>query len=115
MDAKTQIIVLSFSFLFGFITYYLYVINYKIINNQKKIYRSIISIMFSYNLVLIYLIFLYKLNNGNFHIYFFFLLILGFFSAYQMSRKLLNSKKTFKFLERIKKRWYTKKNRGDIY
>ncbi len=108
MDAKTQIIVLSFSFLFGFITYYLNVINYKIINNQKKIYRSIISIMFSYNLVLIYLIILYKLNNGNFHIYFFFLLILGFFSAYQMSKKFFKSKKTFKFLARIKKRWYTK-------
>ena len=103
MDAKTQVIVLSFSFLFGFITYYLCVIN-----NQKKIYRSLTSILFSYNLVLIYLIFLYKLNHGNFHIYFFFLLILGFFSAYQMSRKLLKSKKTSKFLERLKKRCYTK-------
>ena len=108
MDAKTQVIVLSFSFLFGFITYYLCVINYKLINHQKKIYRSLTSILFSYNLVLIYLIFLYKLNHGNFHIYFFFLLILGFFSAYQMSRKLLKSKKTSKFLERLKKRCYTK-------
>ena len=108
MDAKTQALVLSFSFVFGFISYFLYYINYKLINHQKKLYRSLISIMFSYNLVLIYLISLYKINNGKFHLYFFFLIILGFYSAYQTSRKFLNSQKNFKFLARLKKKCYTK-------
>ncbi len=108
MDAKTQLIVLSFSFTFGFITYYLYKFNYKIINNKKRLYRSLTTIMFSYNLVLIYLIMLFKLNHGNFHIYFFLLLILGFICAYKVSNKLLTTKKRNNFLARLKKKCYTK-------
>ncbi len=108
MDAKTQVIVLSFSFIFGFLTYFFCNINYKLIKNQKRIYRSIISIMFAYNIVLIYIICLYKLNNGKYHLYFFILLILGFFSAYIMSTKLLNSKKSHNFIARLKKKCYTK-------
>ena len=108
MDAKTQIIVLLFSYLYGFLFYYLYLLNYNIIKKYHSIYKSFITIMFMYNIVLIYLICLYKLNNGIFHIYFLFMLILGLYSSYKFKNILLKNVKFLHFLEQLKNKWYTK-------
>ena len=112
MNAKTQIIVLLFSYFFGFLFYLLSQLNNKIIKNQKRIYRSSISILFMCNIVLIYIISIYKLNNGKFHIYFFLMLILGFYSEHKLIHKFLNNVKYQSLLEKIKKKCYTKKNKG---
>lgn len=112
MNAKTQIIVLLFSYFFGFLFFLLSKLNNKIINKQKRVYRSTISILFMCNIVLIYIISIFKLNNGNFHIYFFLMLILGFYSGFILSNKMLNNVKYRSLLEKIKKKWYTKKNKG---
>ena len=101
MDAKTQIIVLLFSYLYGFLFYYLYLLNYNIIKKYHSIYKSFITIMFMYNIVLIYLICLYKLNNGIFHIYFLIMLILGFITSYKLTNKLLNNVKLPQFLAKF--------------
>ncbi len=103
MDAKTQIIVLLFSYIYGFIFYYLSKLNNKLINNYKSLNKSIITIMFIYNIVLIYLISLYKLNKGMFHIYFAIMLILGFISAIKFTKVMLNNVKLNKFLAKFKK------------
>lgn len=112
MNAKTQIIVLLFSYFFGFLFFLLSKLNNKIINKQKRVYRSTISILFMCNIVLIYIISIFKLNNGNFHIYFFLMLILGFYSGFILSNKMLNNVKYRSLLEKIKKKCYTKKNKG---
>ena len=103
MDAKTQIIILLYSYIFGFIFYYLSKINNKIITNKSPIYRSITTILFMLNIVLIYLIILYKLNNGKFHLYFFIMLVLGFYSSYSLNKHLLSNVKLKHFLAKIKK------------
>lgn len=108
MDAKTQIIVLTFSYLYGFILYYIIIFNNAIIKNKKRIYRSLIAILLMYNIVLIYIISLFKLNHGQFHIYFFLMIILGFWSNISFTKKLLNNVKCQRLVAKIKKKWYTK-------
>ena len=115
MTVNIQIIALSFSFLFGFIFYYLNTLNQYIIKNKKKIYQSIITILFMYNIVLLYIIMLYKINHGIFHPYFFILLILGYISNKKFTKKVLSNVKLSRFIEKHLKKWYTIKNRGDIY
>ncbi len=109
MDAKTQIIILLYSFFFGFIFYYLAKLNNWIIKNKKKLFRSIITILFMYNIVLIYIISIYKINNGKFHIYFLLMIILGYFIGYSFMKKMLNNAKYSLFIEKLKKKCYTKK------
>jgi len=112
MDAKIQILALIFSYFYGFLFLLLSKLNKKIIDNQKRFYRSIISILFMCNIVLIYIISIYKLNNGNFHIYFFIMLLLGFYTGIKILNKLLNNVKYRSLLEKLKKKCYTKKNKG---
>jgi len=108
MDAKTQIIVLLFSFLYGFFFFYLSKLNHKIIKNKNRIYRSIITILFMYNIVLLYIIIIFKLNNGNFHPYFFIMFTLGIYTCTKLTKKMLKNVKVTRLFEKIKKKWYTK-------
>lgn len=107
MDAKTQIIVLLFSYFYGFFFFSLSYLNKKIIDKKSKLYRSLINILFIYNIVLLYIIIIYKLNNGNFHPYFFIMIVLGFYSSIKLTKKLLKNVKLRLLLEKIKKKCYT--------
>lgn len=107
MDAKTQIIVLLFSYIYGFFFFYLAYLNKKIINSKQKIYRSLITILFMYNIVLLYIIIIFKINNGKFHPYLFIMIILGFYSGFKLTKKLLKNVKLLSLLEKIKKKCYT--------
>jgi len=107
MDAKTQIIVLIFSYFYGFFFFYLSYLNKKIIDKKNKIYRSIIMILFMYNIVLLYIIIIYQINNGKFHPYFFIMIILGIYSCYKLTKRMLKNVKLLCMLEKVKKKWYT--------
>ncbi len=111
MNAKTQIIVLLFSYLYGFLAYYLIKLNKLIIQNKKPLFQSIITILLMYNLTLIYIINLYKLNEGITHIYFFICILLGFFTNLKVSNKLKKNVKYQNFLAKLKKKCYTNTSR----
>ena len=113
MNAHLQLLSLGASFLYGFIFCYLIKLNYKLIKNQKKFYQSLITILFMYNIVLIYIIIIFKLNNGIFHLYFFIMITLGFLSNLKLTQKMLKNVKYRSFIAKIKKKCYTIKNRGD--
>ena len=113
MNAHLQLLSLGASFLYGFIFYYLIKLNYKLIKNQKKFYQSLITILFMYNVVLLYIIIIFKLNNGIFHPYFFIMITLGFLSNLKLTQKMLKNVKYRSFIAKIKKKCYTIKNRGD--
>lgn len=104
MDAKTQIIVLLFSYFYGFIFYDLALLNGYIIKFKKKIFRSVTTILFIYNVVLLYIILVFKINNGNFHIYFFIMMVLGFLCSVKVNKLLLNNVKFCSLLEKKKKK-----------
>lgn len=113
MPANIQLIALGASYLFGFIFYYLYKINYIIIKGKKRFYQSLITILFMYNIVLIYIIMIFKINHGMFHLYFFIMIVLGFLTNIKLTKKMLKNVKYRSFIEKIKKKCYTIKNRGD--
>jgi len=82
MDNELQILTFIFSFLYGAIFFYIVKINYKLINNNRTIIKYVENSIFSLDMVLIYVIINYKINNGYFHIYFIFMLIFGYFFSY---------------------------------
>lgn len=111
MDAKTQIISLSISFVYGAFFYFTSLLNQEITKNTKRIFRSVAAILHMYIIVLLYIIILYKINNGNFHIYFFIMLTLGFIAGKKLQVKMLNNVKFLELIEKIKKKCYTKKEK----
>ena len=113
MSANIQLITLGVSYLYGFIFYYLYRLNSKIIKSQKRFYQSLITILFMYNMVLIYIIIIFKINNGIFHLYFFIMISLGVFTNIKLTKKMSTNAKFRLFIEKINDKWYTIKNRGD--
>ena len=113
MTSKIQLITLGISLIYGFLFYYLYKINYKIIKGKKRFYQSLITILFMYNIVLIYIIIIFKINNGIFHPYFFIMMILGFYLNVKLTKKMSSNQKFCLFIEKIQKKCYTIKNRGD--
>lgn len=111
MTATTQIICLLFSFFYGLFFFFTWGINSLIIKTKKRRYRSLISILFMCNIVLIYLIILYKINFGAFHIYFLFMIILGFLTGIKIRKLLSNNVKLQIFIAKVKKKCYTEKEK----
>jgi hypothetical protein len=86
MDNNLQIITFIYSYFFGFIFFYLAKFNYVIIKNNNTIIKYLDNTLFILNIVLIYVILNYKINNGYFHIYFLITLTLGYISANYMQK-----------------------------
>lgn len=104
MNAKTQIIALLLSFLYGFIFAILARINAIIVNKQKRYYRSFITVLFICNIVLLYIILIFKLNHGIFHPYFFIMMGLGYILGLYIQKKVSNNSKYLQYVERKKKK-----------
>ena len=66
-----------------------------------------------YNIVLIYIIIIFNINNGIFHPYFFILILLGFYTNIKLTKKMLKNVKFRRLIAKMQKKWYTIKNRGD--
>lgn len=77
MNIKLQIITLIFSFFYGVFFSFFLSLNYKVIYNDKKVFKIISSLFFVIVCVLLYFIILRKINNGIFHIYEILMIILG--------------------------------------
>lgn len=108
MNAKIQILSLGISFIYGIIFFYLSKLNNSIIKDKKRLYRSIITILYMCNIVLLYIIIIFKINNGKFHIYFFFMIILGFIIGLNIQKRMLKNVKFRSFIDKLKKKCYTK-------
>ena len=78
MSSLLQIESLVYSFSFGILFYLFARVNYFILKNKTKFIKFIITNIFVIDVVLVYIYFMYKINNGIFHIYFILLLALGF-------------------------------------
>ena len=82
MTSKLQIISFIVSFIFGILFYCLTVINFKLLKNFKVIFQHILTFIYCLDMTIIYIIIFYHLNNGYFHIYFIFMVFLGFFVGF---------------------------------
>ena len=78
MNSFVQVISLSSSFVYGVLLYYFNNINYRVIRKKSIISKLLISILYLFNVSIIYVIFLYKLNNGILHIYNVLFILIGY-------------------------------------
>lgn len=108
MPVKIQIIALLFSFIYGALISNIIFLHNRIIKPQKRIYRSLMTILLMYNIVLIYIIVLFKINKGIFHLYFLIMLTLGCIANFALKKKLLKNVKYRDFIAKIKNKCYTK-------
>ena len=99
MSLDIQIKTLLFSLIFGIFFSLFTEINYKLIHHNKKILRIIFSFMFIIVSILIYFIFLEKINNAYLHPYFILMIILGVLIEIMFH----------KLIEKIKLIWYNRK------
>lgn len=102
MASNIQILSLLASFIYGVIFYLLTRFNYFIIESKKLLTKFMVTLVFIIDIVILYVYLMYKINNGYFHIYFVFMLILGYILMY----KCYNSIKVFckNSVKKIKKK-----------
>ncbi len=78
MNSSLQLISIFISFLYGMLFYFLTIILFKLINSLKKIYKHIITFIYVLDISIIYMIIMYNINKGYFHLYFIFMVFIGF-------------------------------------
>ena len=87
MDLSIQLKVLIVSFTYGIMLAYIIRGQYKYFFNAKLWYKLILNSLFVFDIVVLYFLVLKTINHGIFHIYFLFLIILGFL----LGNKLMDS------------------------
>lgn len=90
MTSNLQLISFSVSFIFGIVFALLTILNFKIVNNSLKFIQNIITFIFVMDMIIIYIIIMYKLNHGYFHLYFIIMTIIGFFVGIFVHTKYLS-------------------------
>lgn len=96
MNSNIQIISFIVSFIYGVIFYFVTKINFYLIKDFKLYLKHILTFIYTLDMAIIYIIILYHINKGYFHIYFIMLVFIGFIIGYIIDKKLskLNVKKT---------------------
>ena len=83
MRIDVQIICIAISFLYGIFIKLLNILNDLILKKYNIYINIICNLIYTYFIVLLYIIIIYKINKGIFHIYFLLVFLLGY---YFMSR-----------------------------
>ena len=99
MNSTVQIISFIVSFIFGIIFYYLTKINFKLIEDLKIYLKHFLTFIYTIDMAIIYMIIIYKLNKGYFHIYFIMMVVIGFIIGYVLDKKYF-SKITVKMISK---------------
>lgn len=90
MNSNMQLLSFLLSFLFGICFYLVTILNFKLIQNFKRYIQHLLTFIYVIDMVIIYIIVIYNLNKGYFHIYFITMVFLGFFSGFLIYKKLLS-------------------------
>ena len=88
MSLSEQFLSIGFSFIYGVVLSFLYNFNYNLLFNKEKVFKIVFNILFVLDLVLIYFLIIKKINGGIIHPYFYLLIILGFVSCFDVSKRL---------------------------
>ncbi len=88
MELSIQLQSLIASFVYGMLVSYLIKLQYKFLFNGRIFYKIIITTLFIFDNCLLYFLLLRTINDGIFHIYFLFMLIIGYlFGNYLVDKK----------------------------
>ena len=82
LNLQLKSIIVSFSY--GIIIAYLIKLNYKYLFTKNLILKILVDTLFSIDLFLLYFILLKIISNASFHIYFLFIIIVGYVLGYKL-------------------------------
>ncbi len=88
MDSYIQVISFLLSFMYGILFYLLTRFNNYILENKHKFFGFLVTLVFIVDIVILYVYLMYKINSGNFHIYFSIVVVLGFISMHKFYDRL---------------------------
>lgn len=98
ISLNIQILSFTVSFLYGMFFYLLLEINYKFLTSSSLLVKIISSLLFVVFNTLLYFIILLYINNGYVHVYFLFLMLVGYFFCKVIYKLIVNKIRI----------WYTK-------
>lgn len=87
MNLKIQIFSLLFSFFYGILFSFLVNINYKYLFFKKKWGQVVITFLFLIDMALLYFLILKIVNGGMIHLYFYFMIFIGFYISFPILKK----------------------------
>ena len=89
MNVIIQIECIALSFIYGLIIKLWSLFNYRL-NIKKYLFRLLINLLWGFIVVILYIIIIYKINGGIFHIYFILSLLLGYIMSNKIVKLLEN-------------------------
>ncbi len=78
MNSYIQLICLIISFIYGYFLCIANEFNKLLIKDKNIILKFVISLLYLFNISLVYVVFLYYINSGVLHMYFILLILLGY-------------------------------------
>lgn len=88
MSLNEQIYSLIFSFFYGVFLSFMVNLNYSSLMFPKRVYKFVMILFFFLDNALLYFLGLQFINSGAIHLYFFVMLLLGFFISYPFLKKI---------------------------
>ncbi len=89
MNSIVSIISLIISFLYGILFFYLIKLNNYFTIKMNYLIKEFITVLCIIDIVILYVIILFGINKGYFHIYFILMVIVGYIISYYINSKYL--------------------------
>ncbi len=103
MDYKIQLISFIASFLYGVFFCIFNMFNEYLIRNYKPFFKYLVTFLFILNMVLLFIILIYKINYGIFHLYFIAMVVIGYVLGVCVIKKYKDNVKSLKIYRKFKK------------
>ena len=100
MNSSLQLLSFFISFIFGIIFCFITMLNFKLIEKLKKYIQHIITFIYVIDVTIIYIIIMYHLNKGYFHIYFIMMVFVGYLVGVIIYKKFISKIIVNKILRR---------------
>jgi len=91
VSSNVQVITLLFNLLYGFLFFFICKLNYFLVKSEVILLKVFVTVICVLDISMIYLIIIYKLNFGIFHIYYFLFFLLGFYIAHKSDVKIMST------------------------
>ena len=88
MRIEIQLICFFISFLYGMLINFSMRVHRKLLKKTYLVSKILIYFLATFIMVIMYVDVLFFINNGNFHIYFMFMIIFGFFVGKKFTNKM---------------------------
>lgn len=95
MSSYQTLFVLIINILIGIIYFFVSKFFYKLFLNIDKLIKYVLTMIFSFDLAILYILFMYKINYGIFHFYYLICFLLGYIMSYRFINKYVKKCKIY--------------------